>query len=214
MNQLSQVRLVSLQFSFSNAAAIPSGVGLSVRRSETPFTHLARKLNVKGEPVIAPTENVDSEGLLAEIEAAGFELVDAFCQKRGDRTYHMVRFVFAPREFVASSDEFRRVRETLRAGLQGMLRDAFWRVRGFLNSFYQEGKVLPGRRALSLNFEARIPRFHPDGSPVTARRKVGGKKVGDPQPLQSDYLLAVVDGTTQIVDSAVVRSGRLESKIE
>jgi len=207
---LQDMRLVSLQFSFSNAAVIPSGVGLAVRLSEKPFDRLARKLNPAGEQVIAPTQNVDSGGLLAEIEAAGFELVDAFYQKRGDRTYHTVRFVFAPARFATPSEEFRQLRgDALRAGLQRILTDAFWRVRAFSNPFYQKGKEVPGQRTLSINLEARLPRFHSDGSPVTARRKdANGKKIGDPQSLRPDHLLAVVGDTIQLIDPAVVRSGR------
>lgn len=202
MVPLRHVRLVAIQFSFSNREIVP--VAVRQRNRETPLEHIARKLRVTGERVIEPTENVDLSNFLGELEEAGFELVGAFYQERPagdqlDRTYYMARFLFARREFATPSAEFVLARDTIRTALQEMLRTAFWRVRSFLNPFYQEGKEVAGQRALSINLEARVPLFFPDGRLITARWKENGKKIGDPQPLTPDFRLTVEGDSVRLV---------------
>jgi len=204
MVPLQNVRMIVVQFSFSNPEVIPSGI--KRRKRETAFEHVARKLQKTGERIIEPTVNCSVE-FLGELEAMGYELVDAFYQARPDHddlkgTYHTVRFLFARHEFATPSAEFRMVRDAIRAELREMLRTAFWRVRAFLNPFYQNGEEIAGQRSLSINLEVRVSRFLPDGSPVVARLKdESGKKVGTPQPLVPDFRLAVVGDTIRLLVS-------------
>lgn len=207
MVPLHDVRLVAVQFGFTNSAAIPTAVRRLER--ETPLEHIARKLRMTGERIIEPTENCSIE-FLGELEAVGFELVDALYQKRVDgqnpnRTYHMVRFLFARQEFAVPTAEFLRIRDQLRAELWEMVRFAFWRVRAFLNPFYQKGEEVAGQRALSINLEARIPLYQPNGQPVTARPKdESGKRTGSPQPLKPDFRLVTEEDSIRLVSTIEV----------
>jgi hypothetical protein len=202
MVPLHDVRMITIQFSFTNPDAIPTTVKQLER--ETVLEHVARKLQATGERVIEPTENCSLE-FLGELGAVGFELVDALYQKRVDggdpnRTYHMVRFLFSRNEFASVSEPFALVRDNVRVELRKMLSAAFWRVRAFLNPFYQNGEEIAGQRALSINLEVRVPLYQPDGQPVTARPKdASGKRVGTPQPLTPDFRLAVVGDTIRLL---------------
>ena len=163
------VRLVSLQFSFSNPDVIPPAVKRVA--PETVPGRVERKSHSSGTMIIAPTEKCSIEGIVERLEAAGYELVDAVYQTRRDgkdprlqRTYHMVRFIFARHEFAQVTPEFMGQRDAIRAALQSMSTTAMWRVRAFDNPFYHDGEEILGQRALSLNFEARQPLNNPDGT--------------------------------------------------
>lgn len=200
------VRLVILQFSFSNPDVIPATVKRQHR--ETPEERAVRKSHPSGVMVIEPTKKCSLVEFLGELEAAGYEMVDAFYKERidakdprGKRTYHTVRFLFARREFVELSDEFKKVRDVIRAELQSICESAIWRVRSFSNPFYKNGEEVPGQRAVSINLEARQPLFRPDGQPVTVWQKdENGKRVGDaPIPLKADYCLRIAGDAVQLV---------------
>lgn len=178
MVALECVRLVRLQFSFSNPDVIPP----SIRHWhwETPREGVDRKSRAIGELVIAPTVNVSVAEFPTELEAANYELVDARYEERihqrdPKRTYHMVRFVFAPREFVNISDEFRNSRSAIRADLQVMCNEALWRVRVFKNPFFKNGEEVPDQRVASVHFEVRRP-----------------------MPLKPDYRLSIVSGVVTL----------------
>jgi hypothetical protein len=206
MVALNGTRLVALQFSFSNPDVIPPTVKRLGR--ETPEERVLRKSRASGVMVIEPTERCSLVELLGELEAAGYEMVDAFYQERidakdprGKRTYHMVRFLFAHREFVELSDEFKKTRDIIRAELRSMCESAMWRVRAFSNPFYKNGEEIPDQHAVSINLEARQPLFRPDGQPVTVWQKdENGKKVGGaPRPIKPDYCLRIVGDAIQLV---------------
>src|SRR3990172_1648203 len=55
MVPLQNVRMIVVQFSFSNPEVIPSGI--KRRKRETAFEHVARKLQKTGERIIEPTVN-------------------------------------------------------------------------------------------------------------------------------------------------------------
>ena len=190
------VRLVALQFSFSN----PDAILTTVRRldRETQEEHVIRKSHSSGIMVIEPIEKCSLVELLGDLEASGYEMVDAFYKERidakdprGKRSYHMVRFLFTRREFMELSDEFKKVRDAIRAELQSICETTMWRVRSFSNPFYKDGEEIPDQRAVSVNLEARTPLFRPNGQPVTVWQKdENGKRVGDaPLPLKADYYL-------------------------
>lgn len=200
------VRLVMLQFNFSNPDAIPP----SVKRldKETQQEHVERKGRASGVMVIAPTERCSLVECLGQLETAGYEMVDALYKERIDqkdprrnRTYHMVRFTFARHEFADVSDEFEEVRDAIRADLQTICEKAMWRVRAFNNPFYANGEEVADQRSLSINLEARQPLFQPDGTPVKVWQKdTDGRRVGEaPLPLKADYCLRIVGDAVQLV---------------
>jgi len=202
----STVRLVALQFSFSNPDVIPTTVKCQDR--ETPEERVERKNYLGGIMVIEPTEKCSLVEFLKELEAAEYEMVDAFYKERidakdprGKRTYHMVRFLFARCEFAELSDEFKEMRDVSRAELQSICEAAMWRVRSFSNRFYKNGEEIPNQRAVNINLEVRQPFFRPDGQPVTVWQKdENGKRVGDaPLPIKADHCLRIVDDAVQLV---------------
>src|SRR4051812_33826878 len=111
------VRLVSLQFSFSNPDVVPDCIKRLPR--ETPTEATARKtVPIPGQAIIQPTEDISLVEIPKLLEEARYELVDAFYKPRIDpnnsrKTYHMVRFVFAHREHVSLSPEFALVRHRI-----------------------------------------------------------------------------------------------------
>ena len=140
------------------------------------------------------------------MEQVGYELVDAFYKPRIDResgrTYHMVRFVFAHHDCVNLSDEFKRVRNTIRVALDEVCISAMWRVRAFVNPFFKNGARCDDQFALSLNFEARKPLFLPNGQPVVVwQRDASGEKVGEaPLPLKAKVAVRVQGQAVQLVN--------------
>jgi len=210
------VRLVVMQFSFSSAEAVPASV--RARQSETLAEREMRKSRAGGLMVIQPTEKTSLVDLFGELEERGFELVDALYKERIDgkdpaltqaaylerkdlRTYHMVRFVFAHSEYATPSAEFRGVRNAILADLRNMCATALWRVRAFNNPFYQNGEETPDLRVLSINLEARMPLFRPDGQPVTVWQKDReGRRVGEaPLALRAAYALHLVGSYVRLV---------------
>lgn len=76
--------------------------------------------------------------------------------------------------------------------VQDICETALWRVRAFSNPFYIEGEEVDGVRAISINCEARVPLFLPNGQPVVARRKdAQGNKIGDPVPIEPSGILTI-----------------------
>jgi len=197
-------RLVALQFSFSNPKAIPSSIKSAV--AEMPEDMRDRASSSNGKLVIEPTSNCSLIVFFEHLEAEGYEMVDAFSQRRidrkseGKRAFYIVRFLFARHEFADVSDAFKRIRENMREEFQSMCDSAFWRVRVFSNPFFKDGVEIPGARFISINLEAREPRLHPDGELVLARRKdESGRRVGEPIPLEADYDLGVLGDSIALV---------------
>ncbi|MCL5006887.1 MAG: hypothetical protein M1153_01970 [Patescibacteria group bacterium] len=158
--------------------------------------------------IIEPTEGCSLLELLGDLEVAGYELVDAFYQQRidakdprGERTYHMVRFLFASREFAEPSKWFKSIRDKLLNELRTICENALWRTRCFLNPFYENGEEVVDQRFVSVNLEVRQPLFHPDGQPVTIwKRNEEGKRVGDaPVPLTSSHRLRMVGSCVKLM---------------
>ena len=195
------VRLVCLQFRFPNPGAILH----LVRHRETSDE---RRSGPSGVMVIEPTENCSLAEFLGELEVAGYEMFDALHEERidpkdpcGKSVHHMVRFLFARKEFVKISTEFEGARIAIRSELQSICETTMWRVRAFSNPFYQDGEEIAGQRALSINLEVRRPLFCPDGQPVMVWKKNGnGERVGDaPLPLKPSRHLHIDDGAIQLI---------------
>lgn len=199
-------RVIALQFSFSNPDAIPASVKRMSR--ETQEERVERKSYSSGVMVIEPTEKCSVAEFLGEIEAAGYEMVDAFYKRRidakdprGRSSYHMVRFLFARHDFVELSDEFKKVRGVILSELQSICESAMWRVRVFSNPFYKNGEEIHGQRAVAINLEVRQPFHHPDGKPKTMWQKDGnGKRIGEaPLPLKADYCLRIAGDAVSLM---------------
>lgn len=198
------VRLVSLQFSFNNPTVVPTCV------KRLPFETLPEAINRKtvpipGQALIQPTEDISLAAITQMLESNGYELVDAFYKPRIDprnpkKMYHMVRFVFAHRDHVVLSPEFKLIRDRIRLAIDEICTQAMWRTRSFLNPFYKDGAEIEGQHAMSLNFEARKPLFLPDGQPVVMWQKdAEGKRVGTaPVPLQAKFALVVENGVVTL----------------
>lgn len=182
------VRLVGVQFNFSNSAIIPATV--QQRRQETRAEQRERKSRPNdGMMVIKPIDCVSIKYLVTDLEMLGYELVDGFSQerphpKRRDQTYFTVRFVFARKEYAEVADEFTHVCSEVRQDLIKICKDAFWRTTAFVNPFYENGTQVSGVKSANLNFSVRTPCFNPDGTAVVARQKDGdGRKQGEPVPI-------------------------------
>lgn len=195
-----EVRMVVLQLSFTNANALP----LWVRDAEAEKVQAAkaRKARHTGRLVVSPVERVSLAELARGLEAAGYKLVDAFKQCRVDpqkmQSYWSVRFVFA----LERLEDFDH-RNAIRGELQKLLDQAYWRVRIFLNPFYQNGEEVPGYQALSVNLEARVPVLDRNGKSILAReRNAQSNKAGEPVPLSPDFEALVHDNMIEIVPSA------------
>lgn len=199
------VRLVTLQFSFSNGGVVP----VTIRRlpEETIEERVARKsYPSNGVMAIFPTEKCSLAEFVEELKAMGYELGDASYKKRmdgkdyrGNKKYYMVRFVFARHEFAHLSDETKKLREIFYAELQRICEEAHWRVRAFLNPWYKNGEEVSGQHVISINMEGRRPLFEADDPtrPVTKwQRDEKGRKIGvAPLPLQPECELHVFQGT-------------------
>lgn len=196
------VRLVLLQFRFSNPDAIPT----SLMRLERK-TNDERKGPANGMLVIEPKEKCSLLELPGELAMAKYEMVDAFYKERRDaysprgaKTYHVVSFLFARKEVAKISKEFRKARKNIRAELRSICEAAMWRVRAFSNPFFKEGEEIPGLSAVSINLEVRNPLFRPDGQPVTVWQKDGnGDRIGDaPLPLKPSHHLRIDGGAIRL----------------
>lgn len=203
MDGLRVVRMVGFQFSFSNPTVVPSV--LKRLSQETKEESVDRRSRATGVMIIEPTEQCSLLSFLGELEAEGYEMVDAFYQERvddeypqGKRTYHMVRFLFTRHEFAEVSDEFRKARDVIRTELQRICEEAMWRVRAFSNPFYGNGEEVDGQRAVSVNLEARVPLFLPNGQPVTMWQKdERGRRIGvAPLPVGPKHTLHFAYGAT------------------
>ncbi len=199
-----KTRVVVIQFSFSNKKLVPPSV------KEEPFEKFReqskrRKRGGTGERVLDPVERCSTYNIIEDLFRHGFSLVGAFSQQRhhpddhrGRKMYQMVRFSFARTN--AASKEFLQRRDDVLRGLQKLLADSAWRVRVFLNPFFQDGERVPNARHLSVNLEARVPLVEPDGRRrLVWRKDEEGNKVGDTKiPVQPDHVFRLIRGELEI----------------
>jgi len=200
--------MIMLQFSFSNFKIVPRWVW--EKSFEKWEEWKERKDNEgTGKMLISPTENCSLVKFLNEIKTAGYEMVDALYQPRTDpkdnsrkRKYHMVRFIFARREYLEElPEEFKDARENIYNELQKMCEEAMWRVRAYLNPFFQNEEEIPEQHALSINLELRKPLIQPDGKPIVVWQKDNqDNRIGDaPLPLKPDHYLHITDNAIQLI---------------
>ena len=160
MNCLGTVRIISLQFSFSNSSVVPKT--LLTLPKETPKESAERKLRANGVVFIEPTEKCDLSKVPQDLLEQNYILIDAFCQERINpkapkNSYYMVRFLFIHKDFFITekgSEEFALKRNEILKEFEFLCKSALWRVRGFNNPFFQDGVEIPNNRAVSMNMEA------------------------------------------------------------
>ena len=198
-----RVRLVAVQFSFSNSNMIP--VSVKHLEKENTEERTKRKGYSRGVRVIEPTMKCSLEGFVEDLKKAGYEMVDAFYKERINpkcrKTYHMIHFLFARREFVDISDEFIKAREGIYSELHSICKSTMWRVRAFSNPLYEKGKEVHGQHSVSINTEVREPLFYPDGHLIEVWQKdAKGNRVGDVKvPLVPENRLSVVENIVTLV---------------
>lgn len=200
----SSVRMIALQFSFSNPDVVPEAV--KELPAETQEERVTRKSRATGTLVVEPVHNVSIFDFLGDLDTAGYQLVDALYKERiddHDRSFYMTRFIFVRQEHVQMSPEFQRQQAAVYAALHSIVLAAMWRVRVFNNPFYQKGEEVPGVRMLSINMEGRSPLFQPDGQPilVCAKDPATGRKIRPAQPIKASKRLAIIDNSVSVVDA-------------
>ena len=203
------VQTVIFQFSFSNGGCVFNPI--RELPDEDPYDRIVRKHTATGECVIEPTHNCSLVSFVKDLENAGYELVDAFSQKRvngkhhGPKTYFAVRFVFARREHANPTEDFKEIRKTVSTILLDMCNTALWRVRAYRNPFYKKGQLLEGQTSLSINLEARTPRIDRCGKPLTVWQKdPRGKHIGDaPVPIQPEHYLRINGNNVQLMEKVI-----------
>lgn len=194
------VRLVILQFSFSNLKLIPTCI--PQRAKETTEGFVARKSAIRGEQIVQETHGVSVLSFLLSLVSYGYQLVDAFSiiRTKDGRDYRAVRFTFASPGHHECSPEFAKIRPAILQELRKMLGDAMWRVRGYLNPFFANQEVLDGVFVISINLEARDPLVEPDGKPILRyMRDEQGNKIGEKVPVQPKCLLKIENGDVVVV---------------
>jgi len=194
------VRLVIIQFAYTNENLMPAEVGV---KQETIEQFLAKSQSVKGEQVVDPTQDIGVLPFTLDLIEAGYELVDAFSrrQSKNGRPFFTTRFVFSQKEQAHSSEAFLAKKEAILAALTRLVTEAMWRARVFLNPFFCEGEMVPDVYSISANFEARVPLFDGNGKLLLRwQRDASGEKVGDaPLPIKPVGFLRIQDNGICVV---------------
>jgi len=197
------VRLVVVQVSGHDLGQVRDI--LRQQPNEAPPPSEERIARVTGQLAIEPTQNCETKGIVTDLGAAGYELVDALYQERlnreNSRSYEIARFIFCQREFVKPfAAEFTATRPAIFEQLTLLICGSLWRVRVFDNPFFQNNEAVEGYRALSVNLEARQPLCHKNGQTVTTRPMgENGRRYGQPQPLRAGHRLAIINNHLQLV---------------
>lgn len=199
----SSVEIIIVQFSFKNREKVPSGLRQVSKETQTEREQRTCRPN-KGIRIINPTEKTEIS-ILDGLEKAGYELVDAFFKPRIDpkdiEPYQMVRFTFRSKGTAKPSWEFKRKKDENRKEMESMCYFSLWRVRGFLNPYFQNEEVVAGKNMVSINLEALTPRYNKDGTPfIEWLRDAGGKKVGEnANPITPNKKLIVEDNVLKLL---------------
>lgn len=199
------VRLVVVQFSFSNPDMIPDSV--RYLGSETPKQYEKRMSHQSGvqEMDSGEKKRCSLAEFCDDLESSGYTLADGRCKecidpndRRHQRTYFAVRFLFVRQDLFAASEKFEEVRDSVSSDLRFICESSIWRTRVYRNPFCN-GEEASGEHVLSVNLMARQPLLEPDGKPIRAWKKdERGERVGDaPVPLAPDCHLRIRDGVIE-----------------
>ncbi|MBI2053612.1 MAG: hypothetical protein HYT41_02620 [Candidatus Sungbacteria bacterium] len=204
----SSVKLVALQFSIPNPAAMPPS--LRHLPQETEGERQRRSNLQPGLLVIPETPNVQIVDFVAQVAGLGYQLVSAIAQERPNlsevfatQPRNRARYVLRPNQDVKKERAAPDLKN-LMGGLMELCLDAMWTVKGYLNP-YREGDVeYTELYCLDIVLGTRRPFCDRDGRPLMARPKdANGKTIRDaaPQPLAPDFLMKLVDGEIAFVQN-------------
>lgn len=201
---LDSIRLITVQISCSNWDIIPKGGVFRLLSPETREEALARQdRNANtgpgaGQSITKESVNGTSLAILPEdLLAAGYLLVDATQQSRVDLrpnkpSYLTTRSVFCQERHAKISTFPDFSPDAAMSALRTILSEAFWRVRASFNPLFEKGEKVGGSGTISINLEAREPRFqgNAEHSPVTRWLKdADGECIGDrPVPIRPNWL--------------------------
>lgn len=173
--------LVIVQLSMSNGRRIPTMIPErkeeTSRESRERMRHCAS--GAGSNVILQPTERCAVGMLADDLFDADYQIVSVWRQTRQHQkrkgVYHTLRYTFAQSGVATQTlDELREWYPTVEDDFIGIINEAFWRARAYLNPG-EDGKSL-----LSLNLEVPEPRFRPDGSEVLVwRRDAEGRRTGD-----------------------------------
>ena len=202
--------LITVQFTLSSIGLVPD----SLRRLPREGLEQSddRRKRASGRLVIEPTPGISVVDFVADLLAAGYQLVGASCQERHDQRdptdfYYMARFLFAQGQIAKEEFEaFVTMRQQILEDLGGIASVALWQVRAFDNPYFQNGVEVTGQRAWSINVEGRRPFCQPDGQPVVEWEKdENGRRLGTaPIPIKPAYRLRLT----------IIESGHTELRLE
>lgn len=190
------IRLVIVQFSFKNEKNVPMGIEKKTHETQERRQKRIQRRSVNNPPKFKPTPKTEIK-ILRGLEEAGYQLVSAYNEPRIDpkdrNTYHMVRFTFSRNSNAKTSDGFKKIRLTMRQEMERMCHLALWRVRAFINPFFENDSAIEGVNTVSINLEYRNPKFHDDGSPFVEWLRDGeGNRIGlNPNPVKALHILEV-----------------------
>ncbi len=174
-------REITLQFSFTNMAAIPQFLEDLPEESLENAT-ARREMNSHGTGTDLTNggqfrgKMIDLRELPAGILQTDYELVGVWKQQRlqtkqgwaQGRPYWMIRFRFRHKNHVAEYrsaigeeawKEMIKKRPMLLGELVTICSLSFWQMRAWRNPWFQDGDLLPGAHFISLNFEGRQPLY-------------------------------------------------------
>lgn len=196
------VRLVTIQFSFSNLKLIPTC--LRQVGEKPPSKFVAQKSKIPGEQILEPVEKVGCLSFLLDLALVGYVLVDALVEirQKGRQQYATVKFIFSNAEHAVCSEEFLALRASAEQELRQLLKQAMWRVRAFLNHLFKDGEIVDEQYAISINLEARTPLIGGDGSPLFQwQRDENGERIGDgPIEIKPKKFLRIKNNDICVID--------------
>lgn len=125
---------VVLQFFLDSANLIPTALLNEERLSLAPVERRPERI-LDGELVIDHQPNCSVRDFLIGLEEAGYQLIDAYWQKRfkGSEPYYVVRFSFLRKEGVRFSPRIDLARTLFRPAFLKMATSANWKVWAYQN---------------------------------------------------------------------------------
>jgi len=183
---------------------IPKKIPRGIRKIYTTKTN--------GREFIKPGKigcaNIDAQPILEGLGMSGYKLIGACWEERkdlGGKLYYLIKFTF-----VLPNHEGVEENSTLKREVEKMIVSALWRVRAFINPFYEENQIIEGRRSISINLDGRKPLRHEEhkkgkdnfvvGEPVMVQLKDEyGELLEDKIPVSPARKLVIVNNKIQIV---------------
>ncbi|PJA89673.1 MAG: hypothetical protein CO137_03055 [Candidatus Magasanikbacteria bacterium CG_4_9_14_3_um_filter_32_9] len=195
---------VLLVLRVTKSKLIPKKIPRGIRKIYTTKTN--------GREFIKPGKigcaNIDAQPILEGLGMSGYKLIGACWEERkdlGGKLYYLIKFTF-----VLPNHEGVEENSTLKREVEKMIVSALWRVRAFINPFYEENQIIEGRRSISINLDGRKPLRHEEhkkgkdnfvvGEPVMVQLKDEyGELLEDKIPVSPARKLVIVNNKIQIV---------------